>query len=90
MSCIYNKKDICKNWVDNEESTKNENISVLQRVFTEDEFTPDELRLLRLAFKLVDDVVESQREDRYDTCMVNELFNLKEKLGIYDVVSNYD
>lgn len=88
MSCIYNKKDICKNCVDNEESTENESITVLQRVFTEDEFTKDELMLLRLAFKLVDDVVELQRSDRYDTFLPNELYSLKEKLGISDLVQD--
>ena len=46
--------------------------------------------LLRMAFKLVEDVVQIQREDRYDVELCNELFNLKEKLGIYDLVDwNY-
>ena len=51
-----------------------------------DEFTEDELNLLKLAFALVDTVVESQRLDNYDVYMSNSLFHLKEKLGIYDLL----
>lgn len=51
-----------------------------------DEFTEDELNLLRLAFKLVDTVVEAQRVNNYDVDMCNSLFYLKEKLGIDDLV----
>lgn len=54
--------------------------------FTETDFTEDELMLLKMAFKLVDDVVEMQRCDNYDTYMCNELFHLKVKLGIDDIV----
>lgn len=57
-----------------------------ERKFTEEDFTENELMLLRMAFKLVDDVVQIQREDNYDVLMCNELFHLKEKLGIYDLV----
>lgn len=52
----------------------------------ESEFTEDELKLLRLAFKLADTVVEVQRVDNYDVDMCNSLFYLKEKLGIDDLV----
>lgn len=54
--------------------------------FTEEDFTEDELKLLKMAFKLVSDVVEIQREDNYDVHLSNELFNLEEKLGIYELV----
>lgn len=52
----------------------------------EEDFTEEELMLLRMAFKLVDDVVEIQRCDNYDVYMCNVLFHLKEKLGIDDLV----
>lgn len=54
--------------------------------FTEEDFTLDELMLLKMAFKLVDDVVEIQRESNYDVYLSNELYSLKEKLGIDDLV----
>lgn len=54
--------------------------------FTEEDFTLDELMLLKMAFKLVDDVIEIQREDNYDVYLSNELYSLTEKLGIDDLV----
>lgn len=54
--------------------------------FKESDFTQDQLMLLKMAFRLVDEVVEIQREDNYDVCLSNELFHLKEKLGISDLV----
>ena len=57
--------------------------------FKEEDFTEEQLLLLRMAFKLVDDVVEMQRCDNYDVYMCNELYHLKEKLGIYDLVEPY-
>lgn len=48
--------------------------------------TDDEVSLLKLAFKLVDTVVEYQRYDRYDNEISNNLFHLKEKLGIYELL----
>lgn len=56
--------------------------------FEESDFTEDELLLLRLAFRLVDTVVETQRTDNYDVNMSNSLYYLKEKLGIYDLVND--
>ena len=56
--------------------------------FEESDFTEDELLLLRLAFRLVDTVVETQRTDNYDVNVSNSLYYLKEKLGIYDLVSD--
>lgn len=58
-----------------------------ERVFKEEDFTKEQLQLLRMAFKLVGDVVEMQRYDNYDVYMCNELYRLKEKLGIYDILS---
>ena len=55
-------------------------------VFKEEDFTEDELMLLRMAFKLVSTVVETHRTDNYDVHLSNELFSLEEKLGIYDLV----
>ena len=52
----------------------------------EEDFTEDELLLLRMAFRLVDDVVEIQRYDNYDVYLSNELYHLKKKLGIYNIV----
>lgn len=62
----------------------------IREKFKEEDFTEDELTLLKLAFKLVDDVVETQRifdSDAYIcTYMSNELYNLKEKLGISELL----
>ena len=55
-------------------------------MFTEEDFTEDELRLLRMAFKLIDDVVEMQRDCNYDVYMCNALYSLENKLGIYDLL----
>lgn len=52
-----------------------------------EDFTEDELYLLRLAFKLIEDVVEAQRSDNYDVDMCNALYCLRQKLGVYDLVS---
>lgn len=53
--------------------------------FKEEDFTEDELALLRLAFKLADDVAEQHSliSNRY---LCNELYSLKEKLGIHELV----
>lgn len=55
-------------------------------VWQESDFTEDQLRLLRIAFKMVEDMVELQRYGNSDVFMSNELFHLKEKLGISDLV----
>lgn len=54
--------------------------------FEEEDFETDELMLLRMAFRLVDTAIETQREGNYDVYLSNELFNLKEKLGIGDLI----
>lgn len=53
-----------------------------------EDLTDDEVMLLKMAFKSVEEIIEIQRYYHYcgvDLC--NALFNLKEKLGIYDLVS---
>lgn len=64
-------------------------VEMEDRIFKEEDFTEDELVLLKMAFKLVDDVVEMQRTSNYDVHLVNELYNLKEKLGISRVVNDF-
>ena len=54
--------------------------------FTEDDFSETELKVLRLAFRLADSVIEIQRTSNYDTDDCNALFNLKEKLKINGIV----
>ena len=53
--------------------------------FEKEDFTQDEFKLLTMAFKIIDDVVELQREGNSDVYLCNELFHLKEKLGIADL-----
>ena len=50
------------------------------------DFTEKELYLLKFAFKLVDEVVEMQQEWPLYVDMNNDLYNLKNKLGIYDLI----
>ena len=53
-----------------------------------EDLTDDEVMLLKMAFRSVEEVIEVQKYYNYcgvDLC--NTLFNLKEKLGIYDLVS---
>lgn len=54
--------------------------------FTKEDFTEDELILLRMAFRMLDVAVEEERHLFYSGDYRNDLFNLKEKLGIYDLV----
>lgn len=58
-----------------------------RKIFTKDEFTEEELNMLKLAFTLADSVVEVQRQGNYDVYASNILFDLKEKLGIYDLLN---
>lgn len=60
--------------------------STTKYTFNEEDFTDDQLQLLRIAFKLIDDVVEIQRQGNSDVYMCNELYYLKEKLGIYNLL----
>ena len=52
-----------------------------------EDLTENEIMLLKMAFKSVEEIIEIQRYYHYcsvDLC--NDLFNLKEKLGIYNLV----
>ena len=54
--------------------------------FTEADFTEDELMLLKMAFSLADNVVNTFRTDNYDVYLSNTLYYLEEKLGISNIV----
>lgn len=54
--------------------------------FTKEDFTNEQLMILKMAFTLVENVIEMQRENNYDVLMCNELYYLKDKLGIYELV----
>ena len=54
--------------------------------FTEEDFSENELRMLKLAFALVDCDTETRRESRYDNDEVNAVYTLKEKLKIDGIV----
>jgi hypothetical protein len=56
------------------------------REFIKEEFTEDELILLKMAFKMLEAAIEEERHLFYSGDYRNEVFNLKEKLGIYDLV----
>ena len=58
-------------------------------IFKEEDFTEDELMLLKMAFKLVETVVDAQRTSNSDVHLVNELYNLKETLGISRIVNDF-
>ena len=55
--------------------------------FNKEDFSEDELTLLKIAFRLLDVVVEDGRYLDYSGDYRNDVFCLKEKLGIYDIVS---
>ena len=54
------------------------------REFQREDFTETEFKLLKLAFKLMDDIVDVQH--RGNPYMCNELFHLTQKLGICDLI----
>lgn len=54
-------------------------------MFTKEDFTEDELALLRLAFELLDTAVCRMDELNYNNDN-NTVYFLKEKLGIYDLL----
>ena len=54
--------------------------------FSKEDFTEEELMLLRLAFKLTSEAVEVMRYDMHLYSLSDDLYNLKNKLGIYDLV----
>ena len=54
-------------------------------MFTKDDFTEEELMLLKLAFNLLDTAVCTMDKMNHDyNC--NVAYYLKEKLGIYDLL----
>jgi hypothetical protein len=55
------------------------------REFTKEDFTEEELMLLRLAFELLDTSVYTMDKLNYDNNS-NIVYDLKEKLGIYDLL----
>ena len=54
--------------------------------FIEENFLMDELRILRLAFELVDKVIESNKASNYYYRDSSSLVSLKEKLKIDGIV----
>ena len=54
-------------------------------MFTKEDFTEDELALLKLAFELLDTAVCAMDRLNYDN-NANTVYDLKEKLGIYDLL----
>lgn len=59
----------------------------MNKVMNKEDFTEEELNLLQAIFKAAEAFVEVRRRDRYDVDSSNILFEIKEKLGIYDLVS---
>ena len=57
--------------------------------FTKEDFTEDELILLKMAFGMLDVAVEKEYEFFYGRDHRNDLYYLKEKLGIYDVLEGW-
>lgn len=55
-------------------------------MFTKEDFTEDELILLQMAFRMLDVAVDEQRHLFYGSDYRNAVYDLKEKLGIYDLI----
>jgi hypothetical protein len=55
-------------------------------IFNKEDFTEDELILLKMAFKMLDAAAEESSKLFYGSDYRNEIFNLKEKLGIFDLI----
>jgi hypothetical protein len=55
-------------------------------IFNKEDFTEDELILLKMAFKMLDAAAEEYSKLFYGSDYRNEIFNLKEKLGIFDLI----
>lgn len=53
------------------------------------DFTEEELSLLETIFKMADVMVEDVEKTNYGCYDGNILYNLKNKLGIYDLVGTY-
>jgi hypothetical protein len=54
--------------------------------FTKEDFTEDELILLNMAFEMLDIAVDEQRRLFYAGDYRNTVYDLKNKLGIYDLL----
>ena len=54
--------------------------------FTEEDFSENELKMLKLAFALVECSAESRRSYNYDNDEVNAIFDLKIKLKIDSII----
>lgn len=55
-------------------------------IFNKEDFTEDELILLKMAFKMLDAAAKEYGKLCYGSDYGNEIFNLKEKLGIFDLI----
>lgn len=52
-----------------------------------EDLTDDEIMVLKMAFKSVEEIIEIQRYYNYGDLYIRDaLFTLKEKLGIYEIV----
>lgn len=54
--------------------------------FTKEDFTEDELILLNMAFEMLDIAVDEQSRLFYASDYRNTVYDLKNKLGIYDLL----
>lgn len=59
-----------------------------RHVFNKEDFTEEQLQLLKMAFKLVEDVVDIQKHGNYDDPLYNQLYKLEEKLGVFDLIDD--
>jgi len=50
------------------------------------DFNEEELRLLKTIFKSAEAILEIKRESNDDVYDINTLYNLEQKLGIYEVL----
>ena len=53
-----------------------------------EDFTEDELKMLKVIFKGAEAILEAKRIDNYDVDDVNTFYYLKQKLGIYDLIED--
>lgn len=51
-----------------------------------EDFTEDELEMLKLIFKSAEAILQLKRTSNDDVYDINTLFYLKQKLGIYEIV----
>ena len=53
---------------------------------SKEDFTEEELKLLKAIFEGAETIAYIMRYDRYDVDLINTLYDLKEKLGIIEVL----